>query len=96
MQKASISGLSALMESLGDLGLKEAKILLFIYEYKQGHDGNSPTLRRIAAHVGLSQTAVHYWVRSLIKRGYLKKVNHKLETGGSWVPSSAFYKTGGK
>ena len=50
------------------------RILYFIKEYKEAHNGNSPTYQEIADAVGLaSKSPVSHHIGVLIAQGYVKR-----------------------
>lgn len=49
------------------------QVMEFILTYKEAHDGNSPTVREIAAGCGIPSTSnVVWWLRRLEAEGWLR------------------------
>lgn len=62
----------------------------FIVQYKQEHDGNSPTIREIGDAVGLrSSSTVNYYLQRLVKEKKIyiaDNLSRSIEViGGSWA-----------
>ena len=62
----------------------------YIVDYKRAHDGNSPTMRELARHFGLSTSIVKHILETLAAEGLLRKsadnVSRAYEVvGGSWT-----------
>jgi repressor LexA len=64
-------------------------VLKFIVDFKQSHDGNSPSIREIADKVGLSSSSsVFYYLDRLESAGRIRRNGTRsfIEvTGGRWV-----------
>lgn len=74
---------------LRERGELKRDVLNFVIEFKQRPDqeGNSPTIRQIAEALDVSHSAIYVAALRLVKDGVLKfNANHKLITGGKYVP----------
>ena len=58
---------------------KQAARLRYITSYMEEY-GRSPSYNDIAEHFGISATAAHNTVRSLVKKGLLEKKEHNLRS----------------
>ena len=67
-------------------GLIAVNLFQFIIEYKESHDGNSPTYREMVKGIDVSSTnTIFKYIRAMEKSGLLKVVDGKLcLRGGSW------------
>ena len=66
---------------------KAMMVYAYIVQYKQEHDGNSPTYRQIAAGLGYSSVSViQHYLNMLSKAGLVKMENNDLVVGGKWTP----------
>lgn len=57
---------------------RQQMILDFIHEFRESHDGVSPTDREIAIGIGYQVTSwgtVHVLIDDLVKQGWLRKAN---------------------
>lgn len=63
------------------------EIFSFIVEYKQAHDGNSPTYTEIVEATSINSTnTAWYYVQKLLKVGLMNMKDGKLcLSGGRWV-----------
>lgn len=74
---------------LTETGLESQRaILAFIIEYKQAHDGISPSIAEIAEGVFLSTAGVKYHLRLMHAYGTIKVLGRRSITvpGGRWLP----------
>ena len=80
------------MESNGvGIELKERTERIFqaIILYKISHHGNSPSIREIGEMAGISSTSVvAYHLKALEKAGLFKRIDRKIDIGGTWQPPS--------
>ena len=62
------------------------EIFSFIVEYKQAHDGNSPTYTEIVENTSINSTnTAWYYVQKLLKVGLMTMKDGKLcLAGGNW------------
>jgi SOS-response transcriptional repressor LexA len=66
-------------------------VLEFIIAHKRAHDGNSPTVREICDHCGISSTSVgNYALTALARRGFIRLAegghSRSIEViGGAWT-----------
>ncbi len=69
------------------------KVMAFIVNHKQAHDGNSPSLDEVMAGVGLSSKSVaRYHLIKLEQLGLIRMPNKKdargiQVIGGHWTPT---------
>lgn len=69
---------------------RSENILRFVIDYKQAHDGISPTIREIQAETGItSSSLVKFYLDGLQKRGAIQYIGDNLSrgimvTGGEW------------
>ena len=69
----------------------EDGVFRFIVEYKKTHDGNSPSMRAIQAHMEFSSVSIAlYHVRSLVSSGRVMLVGESKRrkiavVGGRWT-----------
>lgn len=68
------------------------QVMEFILTYKEAHDGNSPTVREIAAGYGIPSTSnVVWWLRRLEAEGWLRveetgtSRRRIMVVGGKWL-----------
>lgn len=64
------------MQEVKPLTAEQKKALDFILSYHQEHD-YSPSLQEISNHLGSNTSTAQYFVKELIKKGYLKKEANK-------------------
>jgi hypothetical protein len=57
---------------------KQARVLNFICDYIDAHQGIAPTYRDIAAHIGIARPAAHAAVDRLINAGYLGRDSYTI------------------
>lgn len=71
------------------------RVLEFICQFKQDHDGNSPTVQQIADGVGLTKSGVPGYLRDLAKAEEIRiysvgRVMRAIEVvGGRWLAPGA-------
>lgn len=67
------------------------EILRFIAMYKQGNDGNSPSIQTITTRCNISSTSTTYHiVKALEREGFLKRVDGTIHlAGGRYLPPPA-------
>lgn len=73
------------------LSVRAAKMLDFITQYKQAHDGNAPTLREIGDAAGVSSTSlISYYIDELARAGKIRRAGlaaRQIELiGGRYIP----------
>ncbi len=69
------------------------KIYYCIVQHKVAHDGNSPTIREIAAACDIASTShVYYWLARLAGAGWIVVRDGRRRAievvGGRWIPPS--------
>lgn len=74
------------MDALGDLTLRQQSVLAFVTDYQREHS-IAPTVREIAAHLGLaSPSGIHRVLNILKDKGYIVSENEKKRSWRSVRP----------
>ncbi len=65
------------------------RVFRFIVDFKRSHDGNSPTVREVAAGLKMGTTTVAYHLRLLERGGVIRSMGFGfsrgvLVVGGRW------------
>lgn len=53
------------------------KIIQFIWDYQDKHNGDTPNVSVIGRHVGIDPTGMGYWITMLVDQGRLDKISSR-------------------